>query len=590
MAWILAEHGVGSDAVVGLLAERSIDFLTAVIAVLKAGGAYLPLDPRYPPSRLLQVVRQSGARVVLVAERFAPIVTQAVEGSIESLVIEELSERAAPDVNPPVRSHACNLAYVIYTSGSTGIPKGAMIEHRGMVNHLFAKITDLKLTASDVVAQTAPQAFDISVWQFLIALLVGGRVTIFPDEIAFDPTRLPASVQSEGITVLEVVPSLLRAILDQIDLQGENRPALGSLRWMIPTGEALPPETCRLWFSQYPDIPMVNAYGPTECSDDVTHCFIVDPPDLDVAHMPIGRPVPNTQLYILDPDWLPVPMGIAGELYVGGAGVCRGYLSDPARTSEGFIPNPFDVTQTSVCESQVGGTRLYRTGDLARHLPDGAIEFLGRIDHQVKIRGFRIELGEIESTLLREPGVKEAVVVPFERGAGDKRLAAYIVPQSGSLDATALRSSLKDKLPNYMAPNAYVVMERLPLTPSGKIDRKALPAPESKHIASDESYVAPRTPVEKLIADIWKDVLGVERVGVHDDFFEIGGQSLLATQLAYKIQQVLPVEISLRSFFEAPTVAQLAELVAQNQDEDQQLLAEMLAEIEKLPESEPLTQ
>ncbi|HWS54338.1 MAG TPA: amino acid adenylation domain-containing protein [Pyrinomonadaceae bacterium] len=423
LAWQLAERGVGPDVVVGLLAERGLDFLAAVLAVFKAGGAYLPLDPLYPAPRVVQVVEQSRAPLVLSASEFAEFAGRAFAGMEGGrpprvLALEELLAAGPKPSAPPARVGPSNLAYVIYTSGSTGTPKGAMIEHRGMINHLYAKITELGLTGRDRVAQTASQCFDISVWQFLAALAVGGSVHVFRDEIAHDPPRLLEAVERESVSVLETVPTLLRMMTEEAGPRGERRPALSRLRWMIPTGEELPPGLCRRWLALYPSIPLLNAYGPTECSDDVSHCRIAEPPPPSAARVPIGRPVMNTRLYVLDAALGPAPVGVPGELYVGGAGVGRGYLHSPGRTAEAFVPDPF---------SGEAGARLYRTGDLVRFRADGEIEFLGRVDYQVKVRGQRIELGEIESVLRQHPAVRDAVVQVREDAEGDARLVGYVV-------------------------------------------------------------------------------------------------------------------------------------------------------------------
>ncbi|MBV9791503.1 MAG: amino acid adenylation domain-containing protein, partial [Chloroflexi bacterium] len=419
----LVARGVGPDIVVGLLAERGLDLLTSMLAVFKAGGAYLPLDPHHPAQRHVQVLTQSGSPLVLATSPFVPALSEAVaamppDSQPAILDMGELLATPADDANLAVRADARNLAYVIYTSGSTGVPKGAMIEQRGMLNHLYAKIADLQLTDQDRVAQTASQCFDISVWQFFVALVVGAQVHIYPDEIAFDPRQLLQHVDQDGITILETVPSLLRAMLDE-----GGALELSALRWLIPTGEALPPDLCQQWLQRYPRIPLLNAYGPTECSDDVTHHPILSAP-ADLLHVPIGRPVANMRLYVLDHRLQPTPIGAIGELYVGGIGVGRGYLNDPARTAEVFVPDLFVAENAAAEES---GGRLYRTGDLARYLSDGNIEFLGRIDHQVKLRGFRIELGEIEAVLTQHPAVHAAVVIEREDRPGDKFLAAYVV-------------------------------------------------------------------------------------------------------------------------------------------------------------------
>jgi acyl-coenzyme A synthetase/AMP-(fatty) acid ligase/acyl carrier protein len=421
-----------------------------------------------------------------------------------------------------------------------------MLEQRGMVNHLYAKIADLKLGANDVVAQTASQTFDISIWQFLVALLVGGKVEIIPTEIATDPTQLFALAESQQISILEIVPSLLRTIIQEIEADATPI-ALANLRWLLLTGEALPTQLCRQWFAHYPKIPMLNAYGPTECSDDVTHYPIESAPAPDVWNIPIGRPVANTQLYILDNQLQPVPIGVAGELYVGGTGVGRGYLNAPELTTKAFIPNPF------------GRDRLYKTGDKARYLPDGNIEFLGRIDFQVKIRGFRIELGEIEAVLSNYSQVREASVIAREEQAGNPYLAAYIVT-SAPISTSDLREFLKQKLPDYMVPGAFVFLDNMPLTPNGKLDRQALPMPDLGGTETT-NFVAPVSPTQIKIAKLWAEVLNLPAVGIHNNFFESGGHSLLATLIVSRLRSHFGIELPLRRLFESPTVSELAEYV-----------------------------
>ncbi len=443
LARVLREHGVGPNVVVALLAERGADLLTAILAVFKAGGAYLPLDPNHPAQRYTQILDQSRCALVLAAsalhDNLAPALAELPEDARPAvLAIEPLLDQAQPsaddDRNPEPRATPRDLAYVIFTSGSTGRPKGAMVEQRGMINHLYAKITDLALSEADCVAETASQCFDISVWQFLSALLVGGQVRIYPDEVAFDPWQLLAHTEQDRVTILETVPSLLRAMLEHV-VETRERPELAALRWLLVTGEALPPDLCRQWLRSYPAIPLLNAYGPTECSDDVTHYPLAQAPGAEELHVPIGRPVANMRLYVLDARMEPVPPGVAGELYVGGIGVGRGYLYEPARTAAAFVPCPWSVVSGQLQGTTDNGqlttdNRLYKTGDLVRQRPDGALIFLGRIDDQVKLRGFRIELGEIETVLRQHPAVQEAAVVDRESGPGDVALVAYVVPNA----------------------------------------------------------------------------------------------------------------------------------------------------------------
>jgi amino acid adenylation domain-containing protein len=578
LARVLVRHGVGPDVLVALYAERSSSFLIAILAVFKAGGAYLPLDPRLPASWLGQVLSQSQPLVALVGTPLLDSFAQALEPLDAQrrpavLSLDELLRDDAPAADLPARATPRNLAYVIYTSGSTGQPKGAMVEHRGMLNHALAKVADLRLSAQDRVAQTASQSFDISVWQFLSALLVGGQVQVVPDAITHDPMQLLTLVEQQTITILEVVPSLLRAMLDELARSDRRHFRLSALRWLLLTGEALPPDVCRTWLAWYPAIPLLNAYGPTECSDDVTHHPILEPPPAEVVHLPIGRPIANTRLYILDGRGQIVPLGVPGQLWVGGVGVGRGYLNDPARTAAAFGPDPFGAEP---------GARLYQTGDRARFLADGTIEFLGRLDHQVKVRGYRIELGEITAALNEHPAVRESVVVAHEDRAGHKRLIAYVVGEqrtknqeqteepgtreeenkeleaSGFLvGSSELRAFLKERLPEYMVPANFVILDALPLTANGKLDRKALPLPDTSRPELESLFVAPRTPQEQTLAGIWMQVLHLDQVGVYDNFFELGGDSIRSIQIIAKANQA-GLRLTPQDLFQHQTIAELA--------------------------------
>jgi amino acid adenylation domain-containing protein len=555
----LVELGVGAETIVALVCDRNIDFLTGMLAVFKAGGAYLPLNPHHPVERNRSCLEQSQVPVVVAASEFETMVSSALtslEGTApQLLLIWQLEAQQHNSENLLVRSKPENLAYVIYTSGSTGKPKGAMLEHRGMLNHLYAKVEDLKLSATDVVAQTSSVTFDISIWQFLAVLLVGGRVEIVSNSLVADPQQLLLLVERQQISILEIVPSLLRMMLQEIELNA--KPKLSELRWLLLTGETLPPQLCRQWLEYYPTIPMMNAYGPTECSDDVTHYPIYQPPAPEILNLPIGRPVSNTQLYVLDTQLQPVPIGVIGELYVGGVGVGRGYLNNPQLTQKVFIDDPF---------AQKAAARLYKTGDKARTLADGNIEFLGRIDYQVKIRGFRIELGEIEAVLSQHPSVREAVVIDRQEQAANPHLVAYIVPKLDlAVTTTELREFLKVKLPEYMVPSAFVMLELIPLTPNGKVDRRALPAPDMV-LSLTTNLVAPRDPLELQLTQIWEEVLHVHPVGVRDNFFDLGGHSLLAVCLMAAIQQRFGKNLPLATLFGSPTIEQLATILRKHSD------------------------
>ncbi|MEM1391727.1 MAG: AMP-binding protein, partial [Cyanobacteria bacterium P01_H01_bin.150] len=430
-----------------------------------------------------------------------------------------------------------------------------MIEHRGCVNHCYAMIDTLELKDTDTIAQTAPIGFDISVWQILTMLLVGGKVSVIKNEIIQDPNRFFEEIETQEITLVQVVPSLLATMLDICDHWGAKQ--LSHLRWLSVTGEAFNANLMHWWFKYYPSIPLLNAYGPAECSDDVTLYPIHYGENSELLNsntIPIGKPIANTQIYILDAHLNPVPIGVAGELYVGGIGVGRGYLNRPQLTSERFIANPFSSNPEE---------RLYKTGDLGCYLPDGNIESLGRIDNQVKVRGFRIELGEIEAAINTHPLVNQAVVTTTEEGSGSKRLVAYVVSEE-SLTNKELRDFLKSQIPEYMVPSAFVTLDALPLTPNGKVDRKALMARDmatDMAIERENQYVPPRTAIELELTQIWSSVIGITSIGVKDNFFDLGGHSLIAVRLISAIQTHFQVNLPLATLFQTPTIEELAVII-----------------------------
>ncbi|WP_286751124.1 amino acid adenylation domain-containing protein, partial [Pseudomonas sp. UBA2522] len=569
--------GVRLDQPVALLADRGLPLLGMIVGSFKAGAGYLPLDPGLPPARLQSILELSRAPVLVCsaacAEQGQALLQALNPGVRPQLLVWETVQTCTMDShNPGVHSGPDNLAYVIYTSGSTGLPKGVMVEQRGMLNNQLSKVPYLALTEHDVIAQTASQSFDISVWQFLAAPLFGAQVEIVPNAIAHDPQGLLTHVQATGITVLESVPSLIQGML------ASEHQALDGLRWMLPTGEAMPPELAAQWLQRYPRIGLVNAYGPAECSDDVAF-FRVDADSTQGSYLPIGTPTDNNRLYLLGDEQQLVPLGAVGELCVAGTGVGRGYVGDPARTALAFIPHPYGAA----------GERLYRTGDLARQRPDGVLEYVGRIDHQVKIRGYRIELGEIEARLHEQPQVRDAAVA-VQEGVNGKHLVGYLVPHHGVTgDDTVLaqlKARLRAELPEYMVPLHWAWLEALPHNANGKLDRKALPAIDigSQH---SQAYQAPRSELEGLLAGIWAEVLKADRVGVHDNFFELGGHSLLATQIASRVQKQLQLNVPLRAMFECSTVAELAVYVeglqgsALNEDKVDRL-SDLMAELEGL--------
>ncbi|WP_344531033.1 amino acid adenylation domain-containing protein [Streptomyces albiaxialis] len=543
----LRDRDVGPGSLVGVLAAPGVPFVTAVLGVLGAGAAWVPLDVEAPVARTAGLVTDAGADLLLAGPEHAAL-AGAVRGTGGAEIpVLPLDGTGTPEDGalPPLSGQDGDLAYVIFTSGSTGKPKGAMVHRRGMVNHLHTKIEDLGMGEGDVLVHNAPVTFDISVWQMLAALTSGGTTRVVSRETAADPAALFGLVDDEGVTVLEVVPSLLRAALDGWE-SGDPAPTLGTLRRLVVTGEALPADLAARWFARFPGIPLVNAYGPTECADDVTHATLAGPEALTPPHAPIGAPVRHTALYVLDDGLRPLPPGTPGELYVGGLGVGRGYLGDPARTASVFVADPFHPEP---------GARMYRTGDRVRQLPDGRLQFLERLDHQVKIRGHRVELGEIEAALRALPGLTDAVVTTAPDAHGTTRLIAHVAGAPQAPGPDAVKAAVAEVLPAYMVPSAVVVLDALPLTPNGKVDRKALPAPD---LVGATAGREPRTPQEELLCRAFADILGVEKVWADDDFFDLGGHSLLATRLVSRVRALLDAELAVRTVFDAPTPAALA--------------------------------
>ncbi|WP_313301522.1 non-ribosomal peptide synthetase [Pseudomonas sp.] len=573
----LLAAGVAIDQPVALLAERGLSLLGMIVGSFKAGAGYLPLDPGLPSARLQRIVELSRTPVLVCSAACAEqarLLLDELAGVArpQLLVWEDVQASTVASHDPGIYSGPENLAYVIYTSGSTGLPKGVMVEQRGMLNNQLSKVPYLALSEHDVIAQTASQSFDISVWQFLAAPLFGARIEIVPNAIAHDPQGLLAHVQATGITVLESVPSLIQGML------ASDHQALGGLRWMLPTGEAMPPELAAQWLQRYPQVGLVNAYGPAECSDDVAF-FRVDQASTQGSYLPIGTPTDNNRLYLFSEAQTLVPLGAVGELCVAGTGVGRGYVGDPVRTALAFVPHPHGAP----------GERLYRTGDLARQRPDGVFEYVGRIDHQVKIRGYRIELGEIEARLHEHAQVRDAAV-GVQEGANGKHLVGYLVAHCAAGEQPVLLEQIKQRLraelPEYMVPLHWGWLPALPRNANGKLDRKALPALAigAQH---GQAYLAPRDELEQTLAEIWAEVLKVERVGVHDNFFELGGHSLLATQIASRVQKQLQLNVPLRAMFECSTVQELAEYVRGMQgaglDEAKaDRLSDLMAELEGL--------
>jgi amino acid adenylation domain-containing protein len=554
LAHYLRAQGVGAEVRVGLCLERSLEMVVALLGVLKAGGAYVPLDPAYPRERLAYML-EDAAPAVLLTQQSVREVLPATE--IPTLCLDTqadalagLPATALPDAIDAIDPR--HLAYVIYTSGSTGRPKGVGVSHAGIVNRLNWMQAEYELDASDRVLQKTPFSFDVSVWEFFWPLAQGATLVVARPGGHQDPLYLGGLIAAQAITTVHFVPPMLEVFLGVAGAAAQ----CASLRRVICSGQALSLELQKRFFAALPEVALHNLYGPTEASVDVTYWACDESTSLTVV--PIGRPIANTQLYILNGSLEPVPLGVAGELYLAGVGLARGYLGRPDLTAGSFVANPFGEP----------GARMYRTGDLVRSLPDGSVEYLGRLDDQVKIRGFRIELGEIEAALAQCTGVREAVVVARDSGAGERALVAYVVPAAGEVPASVLREALQAVLPAYMVPQHFVQLERLPLTPNGKLDRRALPAPD---LTGDQAeYVAPRTPTEQTVANIWAEVLKLERVGIHDNFFELGGHSLSVMQVTSKVRSTFQHNLPLRALFEAPTLIAFAERIdteVQNSEE-----------------------
>ncbi|MEK6283280.1 MAG: amino acid adenylation domain-containing protein, partial [Acidobacteriota bacterium] len=547
LAHYLRGLGVGPEVRVGICLERSLEMIVSLLAVLKAGGAYVPLDPAYPRERLSFMLADSSVSLLLTQQSLS---ANLFPHNAKLICLDTDCSRWKHErrSNLDVTIEADNLAYVIFTSGSTGRPKGAMNSHRAIINRLLWMQQAFALTPADAVMQKTPFSFDVSVWEFFWPLMTGARLVVARPGGHHDPAYLVQLIDEQQITVLHFVPSMLELFIEERRVATACR----SVREVICSGEALRYAVQERFFERLPQTKLANLYGPTEAAVDVTSWECERETQKQVV--PIGRPIANTQIYIVDERMQPVPIGVAGELLIGGTGVGRGYVASPGLTAERFIPDPFSST---------GGERLYRSGDLARYRNDGNIEYLGRLDHQIKLRGFRIELGEIEDALSRHPQLDKVAVIAHEDKRGNKQLIAYVVADSDSLlEISDLKNFLRRNLPDYMIPSDFILLDELPLTPNGKLDRRALPAHVLSRASRKENLVAPRNELEIGLAKIWEELLDFRPIGVKDNFFDIGGHSLLAVRLMARIQQRFNRELPLATFFQGATIEYLADLLS----------------------------
>ncbi|WHA04412.1 amino acid adenylation domain-containing protein [Candidatus Bandiella numerosa] len=559
LARYLISKGIRKDSLVMLFIERSEYLLITILGILKAGGGYIPVDSSYPDKRVKYILSDTNAKMLIGSGEYGDRmekISKEVKIDREDELLTELIDSKEMEENISkegrgnlyIKVSSYNIAYVIYTSGTTGRPKGVMVNHGGMLNHLMEKVRGLKYTKKDIIAQTATQVFDISVWQLFIAIIKGSKEVIIKQESVLDSNELMEMLRKENISVLELVPTQIEYLLEKY--------RSSKIRMLLVTGEAFKKVLREEILSKMKGVEIINAYGPTECSDDVTH-YIFDGRSKSIENniTPIGKLIANTQIYIVDQYMSLLPTGAIGELYVGGAGLARGYLNRSGLTAEKFIANPF-ATEGDI---KRGYSRLYRTGDLGRYLSDGNIEYIGRNDEQVKIRGYRIELGEIENVIQAYTGIKQGVVVAKVREGGNKYLVGYYVSEE-ELNEEDMENYLGKKLPEYMIPSKLMKIEKIPVTINGKIDKKGLPEPE---FSNEEGYVAPRNEIEEKSCKIWEEVLGIDKVGIKDDFFKMGGHSLLATRLISRLRKEYKIEIKLMSLFDKKTIEGLSKIIAE---------------------------
>ncbi|WP_062054967.1 hybrid non-ribosomal peptide synthetase/type I polyketide synthase, partial [Aquimarina longa] len=564
LAHYLCEKGVKEDALVGICLDRSISMLVGVLGILKSGGAYVPIKPDYPEARISHILSDTGLDIILTDVLSTSVLSSFI--SLHQVVLDE--DNSIYDSYPTVSLDnvisSDSLSYVIYTSGSTGVPKGAMIEHRGLLNHLLIMVDELEMDSSSVVAFTAPFTFDISVWQLLSALLCGGRIAMYSEHQIMDATVLQSCLYDDNVTILQLVPSYVSELLTV-----ESNKDLSQLHHFLVTGEATQHSLLSRWFSRYPNIPVVNAYGPAEAADDVSLHIMKDIPKGSV--IPIGKPVSNMQIYVVDAFGNLCPEGAVGELWVSGVGVGRGYINDPEKTAHSFIENPFTDTLYKV----------YKTGDLGRWLSDGTLEFIGRADDQVKIHGYRIELGEIENVLSSHSIIDSCCVLAIPDNSETNRLVGYVVTKE-DVDKKNLQDHLSSRLPEYMVPGIWVELDSMPLTSNGKIDKKSLPDPDNNSLSND-GYVGARNDIEEKLISIWEELLDLDQVGVYDNFFELGGHSLLATRLISMIRKELDVEIEIGDIFVYSTVSDLGNYLSTQSENALLPVITVQNRLEKIP-------
>jgi len=564
----LQSLGVKPEVRVGICVERSLEMVIGILAILKAGGAYFTLDPAYPPERLEFMVADVQTPILLTQTHLQnglPLNNQTVVNldTDWGIIAQYKQDNLNSEVNPE------NLAYIIYTSGSTGTPKGTEVPHRSFMGFMF-EVDYVHLDAEKIWLQHSSISWDALTLELWPSLLYGGRCVLYPEKIP-TPAGLTRIIQEQGINILWLTSAFFNLMIDTMP-QG-----LSGVKQLLIGGESISVDHVRRALEILPETQIINGYGPSECTV-FTCCYAIPKQITENIHsIPIGKPIGDRTVYILDENLHRVPIGIPGELYVGGASVARGYLNQPVLTSEKFIPNPF-----------IQGDTLYKTGDLVRRLPNGNLEFIGRIDTQVKIRGFRIELAEIEAVLMQNPDIKQVLVIAREDESGKKFLVAYLVTKDNSPTSSSFRNFLKEKLPDYMIPTAFVVLSAFPLTPNGKVNRLGLPIPEGFQRNVEVDFVLPRTATEQELATIWTEVLKLKQVGIYDNFFELGGHSLLATQVISRLREAFSLDFPLRYLFENPTIAELAHKVMEQQIEqaENDALAQILGEVDGLSDEE----